>query len=415
MGGFFGWLWLRFPVKLVPAFILHPSDFFLLTLLRRCVMKRILILGGGFGGLATAHALRRLRPDDEVIVVDRASHFMVGFRKTWLLLGEKQDSGGVRPLSSITRFGIRHRAGTVTQIDPENRAAEVDGERIEADALVVALGAQLAPETIPGLAEHGHNIYDPRLIPQARAALESFGGGHLAVGVFGAAYKCPPAPYEIAILVKEKLAQQGAAATMEVFTPLPMSLPILGDAGCNVIEGRLAENGIAFVPGHVATAVTENAVMFGDKQRPFDLLLAIPPHRCPAVVVESGLTGDRAWVPVNPRTLETDFSGVYAIGDVAEIPMANGKPLPKAGVFAEAEGQVVAQQIAATFAGETTVAAFAGNGGCFLEVGGGQALMVEGGFMAEPFPQVRLTEPSTDYLQQKADFEAKRLQEWFGE
>jgi sulfide:quinone oxidoreductase len=377
-------------------------------------MKRILILGGGFGGLATAHTLRRLRPDDEVIVVDRASHFLVGFRKTWLLLGEKEDSGGVRPLSSITRFGIQHRAATVTKIDPANRAAEVDGERIEADALVVALGAQLAPEEIPGLAEYGHNIYDPRAIPQARAALESFGGGHVAVGVFGAAYKCPPAPYEIAILVKEKLAARGVVATLGVFTPLPMSLPILGEAGCNVIEGRLADNGIAFAPAHVATAVTENEVLFGDKRRPFDLLLAVPPHRCPAVVVESGLTGDRPWVPVNSRTLATNFPGVYAIGDVAEILMANGKPLPKAGVFAEAEGQVVAQQIAAVFAGESTDATFEGNGGCFLEVGGGQAAMVEGGFMAQPFPQVRLTEPSADYLQQKAAFEAQRLQEWFG-
>jgi sulfide:quinone oxidoreductase len=378
-------------------------------------MKRILILGGGFGGLATAHALRRLRPNDEVIVVDRASHFLVGFRKTWLLLGEKEESGGLRPLTQITRFGIQHRAGTVTQIDPENRAAEVDGERIEADALVVALGAQLAPETIPGLPEHGHNIYDPRLIPQARAALENFGGGHVAVGVFGAAYKCPPAPYEIAILVKDKLTRQGVAATVAVFTPLPSSLPILGASGCNVIEGRLAMNGIDFAPAHVATTVTETAVHFGDKQRPFDLLLAIPPHCCPEVVVKSGLTNGRHWVPVNPRTLQTSFPGVYAIGDVAEVLMANGKPLPKAGVFAEAEGEVVAQHIAANSVGETSEAAFAGDGGCFLEVGGGQALMVEGGFMAEPFPQVRLTEPSADYLQQKADFEAKRLQEWFGE
>jgi sulfide:quinone oxidoreductase len=119
-----------------------------------------------------------------------------------------------------------------------------------------------------------------------------------------------------------------------------------------VIEGRLAANGIDFVPAHVATAVTKNAVHFGDKQRPFDLLLAIPPHRCPEVVVESGLTNGRHWVPVNPRTLQTGFPGVYAIGDVAEVLMANGKPLPKAGVFAEAEGEVVAQQIAANLPGK---------------------------------------------------------------
>ena len=132
------------------------------------------------------------------------------------------------------------------------------------------------------------------------------------------------------------------------------------------------------------------------------------------VVATSGLTEGSGWVKVNPRTLETKFPGVYAIGDINEIPLANKMPMPKAGVFAEAEGEIVAHQIADAFAGKSSHASFDGFGYCFLEVGGGMAQLVQGNFLAEPAPEVTLTEPSTDYLEHKREFEQERLQKWFG-
>jgi sulfide:quinone oxidoreductase len=132
------------------------------------------------------------------------------------------------------------------------------------------------------------------------------------------------------------------------------------------------------------------------------------------VVRESGLALDSGWVPVNSRTLETSFPGVYAVGDVVQIMMANGKPLPKAGVFAEAMGETAADHIAATLAGQEPEAAFEGQGGCYLEVGGGQAMVVRGHFMAVPEPEIELSEASTQYLQEKRAFEEQRLQSWFG-
>src|SRR3989304_6138102 len=110
-------------------------------------MRRVLILGGGFGGVATAHALREtLPPGDEIIVVERRTHFMLGLRKTWVLTGQSSMEAGQRPLAALEAHGIRVMRGTITALDPAARAAEVDGRRVEADALVVALGAELAPE-----------------------------------------------------------------------------------------------------------------------------------------------------------------------------------------------------------------------------------------------------------------------------
>ena len=378
-------------------------------------MKRVLILGGGFGGIATARRLKeKLDAKDEVILVDKRDHFMVGFRKTWALVGESRLEEGQRPLDSLTSLGIQVMQDPVTRIDPNGHAATMGDQIISADALVVALGAELVPEAILGFREYAYNVYDPNDIPRASQALKDFQGGKLLIGIFGAPYKCPPAPYEMALLINDSLKARGMRANLEVFSPQPMSLPILGQAGCDLIESRLADKGIAFFPNRKATAIEAGEVIFANERRPFDLLLGVPPHRPPAVVRESGLVGDSGWVAVNLRTLETQFPGVYAIGDVVQIALANGKPLPKAGVFAEAMGETVADRIAATFAGQEPQAMFKGEGGCYLEVGTGQAMMVKGQFLAEPEPEVELTEASPKYLEEKRAFEAQRLQAWFG-
>jgi sulfide:quinone oxidoreductase len=377
-------------------------------------MKRVVILGGGFGGIAAARRLKqKLEEKDEVILVDRRDHFMVGFRKTWALTGHSTLEAGQRPLESLTRLGVRVLRDPVTRLDPEGRAASMGDQRLSADALVVALGAELAPETVPGFQQHAHNVYDPHEIPRAARALAELQRGTLLIGIFGIPYKCPPAPYEMALLVNETLRARGSKARVEVFSPQPMSLPILGQVGCDLIESRLADQGITFLPNHKATSVEAGEVVFANERRPFDLLFGVPPHCPPAVVRASGLVGDSGWVSVHPRTLETRFPGVYAIGDVVQIPMANGKPLPKAGIFAEAMGETVADRIAATFQGQEPAATFKGEGGCYLEVGAGQAMMVKGSFLAEPQPEVILTEASPQYLEEKRSFESQRLQSWF--
>jgi sulfide:quinone oxidoreductase len=385
-------------------------------------MHRVLILGGGFGGVAAAHVLReRLAPGDEIIVADRKPHFMMGFRKSWGFVGQSPLAVGQAPLAALEQFGIRFVQGEITRIDPANRATEIDGQRIEADAMIVALGAQLAPEAIPGFTEHAHNIYDPAGIEAAAAALQAVTSDDRVVfGIFGVPYKCPPAPYEMAILAREALSARdvnanGVNAAITVFSPQPMSLPIIGEVGCSVLDSRLSEYGITFLPNHKSVGVEAGRVLIEDGSTlAFDVLFAVPPHRAPDVLKAANLTGESGWVKANPHTFETGFADVFAVGDCIAYPMANGQTLPKAGVFAEAEGRIAAEQIAARLMGHAAPPPFDGQGYCFLEVGRDEAMLVTGSFLAQPGPQVKLTDPSVEYMMQKRAFESQHLQEWFG-
>ena len=377
-------------------------------------MATILILGGGFGGVPTARRLRELLPTHhEILLIDQRDYFMVGFRKTWALLGDTPMEAGRRSLFELEKAGIRFLQGAIEAIDPKKITVTVDGERIKGDAMVVALGADLAPESVPGFQQFALNVYDPAQIEESAAVIANFRGGKVLVGVFGKPYKCPPAPYELAILLKEKLDAAGTESEVEVFSPLPATLPILGDAGCATLDQYLDARGVRFHPNRTATAVEMDTVHFEDgSSLGYDLLLGIAPHRPPAVVRESGLTGDAPWIKVGPD-LETAFPNVYAIGDVTALMMANGNPLPKAGVFAQGEGLVAAERIAARILGQIPQALYDGRGGCFLEVGGGKAVMVDGHFLAEERPQVSLTDATEGYMQDKFEFEKSRLDGWF--
>ena len=125
------------------------------------------------------------------------------------------------------------------------------------------------------------------------------------------------------------------------------------------------------------------------------------------------MAGESGWVSVDRGTLATSFPGVYAIGDVTSIPLASGKPLPKAGVFAHAQAEVVAAEIAALWKGGTPISPFDGKGGCFIETGSGRAGFGSGDFYADPVPTMQLHPPSRRWHWGKVLFEKRWLYKWF--
>jgi sulfide:quinone oxidoreductase len=204
-----------------------------------------------------------------------------------------------------------------------------------------------------------------------------------------------------------------ADVSIETSTPQPMSLPVVGAAGCAQVEGLLAEREIGFTPSRKVVRIEGTTVVTEAGPVPAEVLIGVPPHRPPAVIRESGLTLRGDWIAVDTKSMRASADGVFAVGDVTEVPLANGMPLPKAGVLAEAEGKVAAATIIAEINGRPAPAGFDGRGYCFVETGGEQAAMVQGDFLASPAPSVRILGPSASGYQEKLSFESSRLSAWF--
>lgn len=378
----------------------------------------IVILGAGFGGITAALELRRtLDGAHTVTVIERSPVFLMGLRKLWMVTGRGSRAEGERKITSLRRAGIEVRQATVTRIDPALRRVRTDTGDHPFDYLIIALGAEPRPDLVPGWSEAAFNLYaaddTERLAPRVR----DFRSGRVVIAILGLPYTCPPAPYEAAMLLDDLFRQRGIRKEVDVqsYTPQPMSLPVVGAANCAQVEGLLALKGIGFNPNRKVARLEGRAlIMEGDQRVDADLLIGIPPHRPPAVVRESGLAMAGEWLTVDPNTLRTSVDGIFAIGDVVEITLANKLALPKAGVFAEAQGKVVASAVAAELAGRTSEEIFDGHGYCFIETGSGQATAVQGNFLAHPAPDVTIAAPSAEAYRQKVEFERGRLTRWFG-
>jgi sulfide:quinone oxidoreductase len=381
--------------------------------------KTIVVLGGGVGGLVTSNELRkRLGKEHRVVLVDKDGRHVFWPSLLWLQVGRREPQGIVRDLALLKKKGVEVVTGLVERIDPARRVVHVDGAQLEADYMVVSLGAQLAPELIPGLAEAGHNLYSLEGATAIRDARKSVTAGNLVVLVARTPFKCPAAPYEAAMLLEHDLRKRKVRdrVTVSIYTPEPGPMPVTGPEVSAGVRRLIEERGIVYHPQHQVTEVDAGSrtLRFANgAEAHFDFLVYIPPHVAPTVVREAGLTGESGWVPVNRHTMETKFPGVYAIGDVTGIPLANGMFLPKAGVFAHHQGEAVAETIATQIAGKGQAGTFEGEGECFIEVGGGKAGFGRGNFYSEPKPMIKLHNPTRYWHAGKILFEKDWFRRWF--
>ncbi len=391
----------------------------------------VLVLGGGVGGVTAATSLRKkLAEQHRVVIVDRERNHLFAPSLLWLMTGQRTSRKISRPLDHLARKGIEVIHGDIARIDPETRRIRVVEQLLsddpilrriggvvqdlEADHIVVSLGAQLAPEIISGLSEAGHNFYSLAGAESFRDALASFNGGRIVVLTAAPAYKCPAAPYEAAMLIDDYCRRRGIGGNtmIDLYAAEPGPMGVTGPEVSAQVRQMVEEKGIGYHPEHQVTRVdgTAKRITFANGATTnFDLLAYVPPHRAPRVVGDSGLVDDSGWVPVDRHTLETRFPGVYAIGDVTGIPLMMGKPLPKAGVFAERQAEVVAHNIARSITGKGEPASFNGHGECFIETGGGKAGFGAGDFYAEPVPEIALHRPSRRWHAGKLLFEKNWL------
>ena len=387
--------------------------------------RTIVILGGGVGGLVASNELRkRLGRGHRIVLVDKETCHVFAPSFTWVMLGWREPPRISRKLGLLTKKGIEYVNAEAFEIDPGNRLVKTGSGDFAYDYLVVALGAGLNPQAVPGLSETAHTPYSLEGSVALRDALKGFDGGKVAVVIAALPFKCPAAPYETALLLEYAFKQRGIrnSVDLRVFTPETLPMPVAGAGVGTEVKQFLDERGIGFHPQHKLSSVDPGIkeITFENGQKAgFDLLVAVPPHRSPEVVRKSGLANEAGWIPVDRGTLKTRYENVFALGDVTSISLPGRYrpdaplPLPKAGVFAHFQASAVADNIASEIKGGTAGNVFSGKGYCFLEAGYGMAGYGSGNFYGEPQPAVTFGRPNRLWRFAKVLFEKWWLHHWF--
>ena len=381
--------------------------------------KTIIILGGGIGGVVCANRLaKKVGNKAEIILVDKnATHiYQPSFLR--VLFGERGPEQIQKPLSLLKRKDIEVVQDEILKIIPENKAVKTKNRDFKYDYLIISLGAELAPEKIPGLNQAGFNLYELRGIEKLRDELQIFSEGKIAVVISSLPFKCPAAPYEAAFLLDEYFRKRNIRDKVEigVFTPESLPLPAVGPENGKIIKSMIESRNIKFNPelNLVSVAPDKKEIIFKEnKIAKFDILIFVPPHQGEKAIRESGIGNEAGWIPVDKKTLQAKYENVFAIGDAAFIALASGKPLPKAGVFAHLEAEVAADNIANDIKGINLKKEYDGQGSCFLETGFGKAGFASGKFYAEPDPQIKIRRPARIWHLGKVLFEKYWFWKWF--
>ena len=372
---------------------------------------RIVVLGAGFGGLELSAMLSEQVGDKiDLTLIDKNDTFFFGYSKLDVMFGRKTADAVRIHYRSIVKPGVTFRQETITSIDPENRRVTTDKSTHEADVLVVALGAEYDLEATPGLVEGGNEFYSFAGAERLREIIPTFSKGHAVIGVTSTPFRCPPAPSEAALLLHDHLTERGVrdACQISIVVPLNSPIPPSMDTSKALLKA-FKERDINFIPNRKVLALdpARHMVALDDgSDMPYDLYLGVPKHRVPDVVAATDMTYD-GWIPVNPDDLSTEYDGVYAIGDVADV------GTPKAGMFAEGAAETVAENIIANLLGTDEPDIYRGIGTCYVEFGKNQVGRVDVEFIEGPATG-SFMQPSTELAAEKELFGASRRGRWFG-
>lgn len=357
--------------------------------------KTILILGAGTGGIITAKELsKKVGNKSKIILFEKEEKNVFEPSLLWLMVGKRKPQQVYRSTNKLASADIEIVIGEIENLNPENISVTVKGKEYSGDYMVISLGVEQLSEY--NLNQYGHDFYTLDGATNFNEELQNFKGGKIVILVPSLPFKCPAAPYEATMLVESYIRKKGLNSKTEIFHFTPESGP-MGVAGkelSGAVRQIVEKKGIKYFPEHQITSATEKKLVFSNgKTLEYDLLAYTPKHQCPKVIANTVLVGKSGWVEVNRNTMEIDFDNVYAIGDITFIPLELGKPLPKAGVFAHYQAEIVAHNIAQKINKKNDFKTFNGDGQCFLEMGDGKAGYAGGNFYGSPLPIVKMKKP----------------------
>lgn len=323
--------------------------------------RRVVVIGGGYGGTIAAKYVRMMDPSIEVVLIERNKQFTSCPFSNFYIAGLMNDMSaltiGYDKLAA--NHGIKMVYDEVTGIDPAAKVVATKSGTLSYDRLIVSPGIDFRTEEI-----EGYDAETPNLAPHAWKAGEQStllrnqlqampDGGKMIISMPLTPYRCPPGPYERSCLIAHYLK-----------THKPKSKLILLDANPDVVSKKplftkawneYYKDIFEYVPGKKVTKIDakdKTVYIEGIEDMKADVINLIPAQRAGNIAVAAGLVGDdKKWCPVNQVTFESaKHKDIHVIGDACIA-----GPMPKSGYSANSEAKVCAANVVALMNGKETV------------------------------------------------------------
>jgi NADPH-dependent 2,4-dienoyl-CoA reductase/sulfur reductase-like enzyme len=308
--------------------------------------RRVVVVGGGWGGATAAKYVRLADPSIEVVLLEPGRTFVSCPFSNLVLSGARTLDALTFGYGGLRGHGVRVRHEAAAAIDPAARRVRVGDGDLAYDRLIVAPGVDFQLDQVEGLAAAGDRVLHawkagPQTAALARQLRAMPDGGVFVLTVPPVAYRCPPGPYERVCQVAWYLKHNKPRARLVV---LDANQNIVSKTGLfraawkdyPNIDYRPSSKVVKVDPG-IREVVTD----FGDRVR-YDVVNLIPPQRAGAIAVQADLVGaDKRWCEVDHVTYESvKHPNVHVVGDAT-----TGLPVPKSGTIANAMGKIAASAV----------------------------------------------------------------------
>lgn len=353
-------------------------------------MKRIVILGAGTGGTMMAQHLNK-EVDKKTwsisIVDERKDHYyQPGF--LFLPFDQYKPEDIVKPITEFIPKGVDFINVGIEKILPEeHQVVLANGNTLIYDILIVATGSEVAPEETEGMngSEWGKSVFTFYTFEGSKALrdkLKNWEGGKLVVHITEMPIKCPVAPLEFAFLADSFFKDKGMRDKVDITYVTPLSGAFTKPKATATLEYLLKEKNIRIEPDFAIESVDNEAKTindYGGKTVPFDILVTVPTNKGSEVIERSGIGDELNFIPTDKGTLQSKkYPDVFVIGDATNVPTS------KAGSVVHFEAEILTENVLSYIKGQKMTEEFDGHANCFIETGGGKALLIDFNYDHEP-------------------------------
>ena len=353
-------------------------------------MKNLVILGAGTAGTMMANHLSHEldRNEWEISIIDerKKHYYQPGYLFLPFDIYKPEDI--VKEIKDFIPEGVHLIQNRIEHVLPKENLVElVDGSRLHYDVLIVATGARIAPEEIPGMQDESWHktVFDFYTFEGAlalRNKLRTWEGGKLLVHITEMPIKCPVAPLEFAFLADSFFKHKKMRDKVEITYVTPLSGAFTKPKATQALDHLLEEKHIHIETDFAIERVDceKNVIVdYSGREVAYDLLVTVPTNKGDDVIGRSGMGDELNYVPTNKATLQSlAHQNVFVLGDASNIPAS------KAGSVAHFEAEILTENILRYIKGEPLKAEFDGHANCFIETGNGKALLIDFNYTHEP-------------------------------